>query len=73
MDAPRELHEESLAFVTRTLAELAPHDRPPGCVLDVARLVDGRLVLLEVNTSWGAGRDGPDVEARACVSPGGAP
>ena len=48
-------HEQALAFVSRALAELPPHDRPPGCVLDVARLNDGRLVLLEVNTSWGAG------------------
>lgn len=56
-------HEEALAFVARVLAELAPHDQPPGCVLDVARLDDGRLVLLEVNTAWGAGLYGCDPDA----------
>lgn len=56
-------HEEALAFVAQVLAELAPRDRPPGCVLDVARLDDGRLVLLEVNTSWGAGLYGCDPDA----------
>lgn len=56
-------HEEALTFVAQVLAELAPRDRPPGCVLDVARLDDGRLVLLEVNTSWGAGLYGCDPHA----------
>lgn len=56
-------HEEALLFAAELLAELAPQDRPPGCVLDVARLDDGRLVLLEVNTSWGAGLYGCDPDA----------
>lgn len=56
-------HEQALAFTAGVLAGLHPHDRPPGCVLDVARLDDGRLVLLEVNTSWGAGLYGCDPDA----------
>lgn len=53
-------HHEALAFVDDVLAALAEPDRPPGCVLDVARLDNGELVLLEVNTSWGAGLYGCD-------------
>jgi hypothetical protein len=48
-------HEEAAQFVTDVLQQLHDDDVPPSCVLDVARLPDGRFVLLEVNTSWGAG------------------
>lgn len=56
-------HEEALAFVADVLTGLAPSDRPPGCVLDVARLDDGQFFVLEANTSWGAGLYGCDPDS----------
>jgi hypothetical protein len=53
-------HAEACRWVEELLAGLADDDVPPACVLDVARLEDGRFALLEVNTSWGAGLYGCD-------------
>jgi len=35
-------------------------DVPPACVLDIARLADGRFAVLETNTAWAAGLYGCD-------------
>lgn len=53
-------HEEAAQFVRQVLRQLDDDDVPPSCVLDVARLPTGKFVLLEVNTSWGAGLYGCD-------------
>jgi hypothetical protein len=53
-------HEQAAAFAGEVLAALDPAQVPPACVLDVARLPSGRLVLLEANTVWGAGLYGCD-------------
>ena len=53
-------HEEATAFAADVLTSLGEQDIPPACVLDVARLPNGRLVLLEANTTWGAGLYGCD-------------
>lgn len=42
------------------LSRLAGTDVPPACVLDIGRLTGGGLVVLEVNTPWGAGLYGCD-------------
>jgi len=52
-------HAEACRWVEELLAGRAD-DVPPACVLDVARLEDGRFALLEVNTAWGAGLYGCD-------------
>jgi len=61
-------HAEALAFVADVLSSLHPDDVPPAAALDVARLADGHLVLLEANQAWAAGLYGcgPD-EALAAV------
>lgn len=48
-------HEAALAFVAAVLSDLGPHEVPPAAAVDVARLSDGRLVLLEANQAWAAG------------------
>lgn len=56
-------HERAGAFAAEVLADAAPGDVPPACVLDVARLTDGRFVLLETNTAWASGLYGCDPAA----------
>ena len=54
-------HDEAAAFVQDVLAALPQQLVPPSIVMDVGRLeVDGRIVLLEANASWGAGLYGCD-------------
>lgn len=55
-------HEDAACFAAEVLTGL-PVDRvPPACVLDIARQPGGRLVVLEANTTWGAGLYGCDPE-----------
>lgn len=56
-------HDAATAFAGEVLADLDGADVPPACVLDVARLATGRLVVLETNTVWGAGLYGCDPSA----------
>lgn len=53
-------HDQAAAFAEEVLSGLADADVPPACVLDIARLPGGRLVVLEANTTWGAGLYGCD-------------
>jgi hypothetical protein len=53
-------HEEAGRWVETFLTSLPEGRVPPAAVLDVARLTDGRFVLLEVNQCWGAGLYGCD-------------
>ncbi|MDT0275482.1 ATP-grasp domain-containing protein [Blastococcus goldschmidtiae] len=53
-------HDHAAAFAAELLSGLPDARVPPACVLDVARLADGRLVVLETNTTWGAGLYGCD-------------
>lgn len=53
-------HDEAAAFAAGVLSDLPAADVPPACVLDVARLPAGRFVVLETNTTWGAGLYGCD-------------
>lgn len=53
-------HDRAAAFAEEVLSGLAAADVPPACVLDIARLPGGRLVVLEANTTWGAGLYGCD-------------
>lgn len=56
-------HAEAGRHVARVLADRAADDVPPAAVLDVARLGDGRLVVLEANQCWGSGLYGCDPDA----------
>ena len=56
-------HLEAAQWVRDFLHHLSNDDVPPAAVLDVARLVDGRLVLLEANQCWGSGLYGCDPHA----------
>lgn len=56
-------HLEAARWVGDVLRSLSDNDVPPAAVLDVARLVDGRLVLLEANQCWGSGLYGCDPDA----------
>ena len=56
-------HREAAQWAREVLQGLSDDDVPPAAVLDVARLVDGRLVLLEANQCWGAGLYGCDPHA----------
>ena len=57
-------HDEAAAFAEGVLGALPDRLVPPAIVMDIARLdSDGRLVLLETNTSWGAGLYGCDPQA----------
>ncbi len=56
-------HDEAAAFVAEVLRDLPDDAVPPAAVVDVARLTGGRLVVLEVNQSWGAGLYGCDPDA----------
>lgn len=56
-------HLEAAQWVTDLLCTLPADDVPPAAVLDVARLSDGRLVLLETNQCWGSGLYGCDPHA----------
>lgn len=56
-------HAQAARFVEEVLADLADADVPPSAVLDVARLADGDLVVLEANQSWGSGLYGCDPHA----------
>jgi hypothetical protein len=53
-------HVEAAEFVASVLHDLPDDDVPPAAVLDVARLADGELVVLEANQCWGAGLYGCD-------------
>ena len=53
-------HDRAATFAEEVLSGLPDADVPPACVLDVARLPAGRLVVLEANTTWGAGLYGCD-------------
>lgn len=53
-------HDEAARWAETFLASLPEGRVPPSAVLDVARLADGRFVLLEVNQCWGAGLYGCD-------------
>ena len=63
-------HEEALRWAEEFLSALPEEQLPPAAVLDVARLTDGRFVLLEVNQCWGAGLYGcdPDGALRAVLA-----
>ena len=54
-------HDEAAAFASDMLRTLP--DVPPAAALDIARLVDGRFVLLEANQAWSAGIYGCDPDA----------
>jgi hypothetical protein len=56
-------HAEAADHIAGLLAGLAPETVPPAAVLDVARLADGRLVVLEANQAWGSGLYGCDPDA----------
>ena len=56
-------HVEASGYAEEMLGGLADADVPPAAVLDVARLADGRLVVLEANQSWGSGLYGCDPRA----------
>ena len=56
-------HAQAGQYVAEVLNGLPEADVPPAAVLDVARLVDGRLVVLEANQSWGSGLYGCDPHA----------
>jgi hypothetical protein len=61
-------HLEVQGFVADVLAALPPAQVPPTAVLDIARLTDGRFVVLEVNDVWSGGLYGCDPDAVvACV------
>lgn len=55
-------HDEAAAYAEAVLADLPDADVPPAVVLDIARTENARLVLLEANTTWGAGLYGCDPE-----------
>lgn len=63
-------HDEAASFVAHVLTGLPKSRVPPACVLDIARQPDGRLVVLEANTTWGAGLYGcdPDQALRAVLA-----
>lgn len=63
-------HEQAAQLAADLLADLPEDDVPPACVLDVARLDDGRLAVLETNTAWAAGLYGcdPDAVLRAVLA-----
>jgi hypothetical protein len=54
------VHDRAAAFAAELLSGLPDAQVPPACVLDIARLPGGRLVVLETNTTWGAGLYGCD-------------
>jgi len=57
-------HDQAQLFITDLLASLPADWIPPAAVLDVGRLDrTGQLVVLEVNTTWGAGLYGCDPAA----------
>ena len=56
-------HIEAAQWVRDFLGALPDDDVPPAAVLDVARLSDGRLVLLEANQCRGSGLYGCDPHA----------
>lgn len=56
-------HEQAAAWLTEVLRDLLPGEVPPACVLDVAKQENGDFVLLEANTTWGAGIYGCDPDA----------
>ncbi|WP_157970755.1 ATP-grasp domain-containing protein [Nakamurella deserti] len=56
-------HVEAAAHVADLLGGLSGDAVPPAAVLDVARLADGRLVVLEANQAWGSGLYGCDPDA----------
>ena len=55
------LHDDAAVFASDLLQALP--DVPPAAALDVARLADGRFVLLEANQAWSAGLYGCDPDA----------
>ena len=63
-------HDDAARFAATVLAGLPEGRVPPACVLDIARQPDGRLVVLEANTTWGAGLYGcdPDQVLRAVLA-----
>jgi hypothetical protein len=50
---PRSFHAEAQEFLAETLLTLGP-DTPPGAAIDVARLENGKFVILEANQCWSA-------------------
>lgn len=56
-------HDKAAQFAVDVLAGLPGNDVPPACVLDIARLEDGRFAVLETNTVWAAGLYGCDPDA----------
>jgi hypothetical protein len=56
-------HDDALRFVAEVLAGLPQRDVPPSVVFDVARLSDGRYVVVEANQSWSSGLYGCDPDA----------
>ena len=63
-------HDQAAAFIADVLDRLPDGDVPPAAALDVARLHDGRYVLLEANQSWAAGPYGctPDAVLEAVLA-----
>lgn len=55
-------HGDALAFVADVLSALGPDEVPPAAAIDVARLADGHLVVLEANQAWAAGLYGCDAD-----------
>ena len=53
-------HDQAGTFAAEVLSSLPDAQVPPACVLDIARLPSGKLVVLETNTTWGAGLYGCD-------------
>ncbi|GGM12496.1 ATP-grasp domain-containing protein [Nakamurella endophytica] len=53
-------HVEAAAWAAGLLRDLPDAAVPPAAALDVARLDDGRFVLLEANNAWSAGPYGCD-------------
>jgi hypothetical protein len=56
-------HREAAAYMTDVLATLPDSEVPPAAAFDIARLADGRMVVLEANQSWSAGIYGCDPDA----------
>jgi hypothetical protein len=56
-------HDRASGVLSTVLANLTARDVPPAAALDVARLTDGRFVVLEANQSWAAGLYGCDPDA----------
>ena len=63
-------HEQAADYVSSVLKALPAGRVPPAAAIDVARLADGRFIILEANQSWSAGPYGcePDAVLRSVLA-----